>query len=155
MSYSNDGQLSRIWQPVISSLTVPVYYEDTDFSGYLFHPNYLKYCDRAREELIGLTVLRTLWEEGRHFVVKSAWQDFTTPARHGDTLEINTWIRFSRSPLMSFRHMISKKGSPAPEKPVVTALVELVSVNKKGYPVRLPELLFNLLQGKLSAANST
>ena len=34
--------------------TVRVYYEDTDFSGVVYHANYLKYCERAREHLLGI-----------------------------------------------------------------------------------------------------
>ncbi len=35
-------------------LPVTIYYEDTDFTGVVYHANYLKYFERAREELLGV-----------------------------------------------------------------------------------------------------
>ena len=32
------------------TLSIRVYYEDTDFSGVVYHANYLKYFERARTE---------------------------------------------------------------------------------------------------------
>ena len=32
-------------------LTVRVYYEDTDFTGIVYHANYLRYLERGRTEL--------------------------------------------------------------------------------------------------------
>ena len=32
---------------------VEIYYEDTDHSGWVYHPNYLKYFERAREHSLG------------------------------------------------------------------------------------------------------
>ena len=31
-------------------LPVRVYYEDTDFSGIVYHANYLKFCERGRSD---------------------------------------------------------------------------------------------------------
>lgn len=138
------------WHLVSKNFEVPVYYEDTDFSGYVFHPNYLKYFDRAREELIGRDLLKRLWLDGRHFVVKSASQEFTAPARHGDTLLVQTWIEFSQSPLVRFRHEVRIKGDDPSKKPVASAVIELVSVSEKGFPVRLPSVLQDLFQSKIS-----
>ena len=46
-----------------------VYYEDTDFSGYVYHANYLKFFERGREELLGVEKLQELFKKGLHFVV--------------------------------------------------------------------------------------
>ena len=49
---------------------VRIYYEDTDHSGAVYHPNYLKYYERAREHLLGPEVLVDLWDkDGIGFVV--------------------------------------------------------------------------------------
>lgn len=39
---------------------VQVYYEDTDHSGVVYHADYLKYFERARESVIGPVAL---WKE--------------------------------------------------------------------------------------------
>ena len=59
--------------PTQSSFSVRVYYEDTDHSGVVYHANYLKYFERAREHLLGVDELVALWnEQGVGFVVYRA-----------------------------------------------------------------------------------
>ena len=42
--------LSNILIPNGHEMQVRVYYEDTDFSGVVYHSNYLKYMERSRTE---------------------------------------------------------------------------------------------------------
>ncbi|MCJ8144756.1 tol-pal system-associated acyl-CoA thioesterase [Ancylobacter sp. A5.8] len=79
-------------------LPVRVYYEDTDFSGIVYHANYLKFMERARSDhlrLIGV-VQGDLFGEalaeapGFAFVVRSMELQFVRPARIDDVLEIHT-----------------------------------------------------------------
>ena len=52
---------------------VQIYYEDTDHSGVVYHPNFLKYFERAREHVLGSDKLATLWNEhGLGFAVYKA-----------------------------------------------------------------------------------
>src|SRR5271156_5888469 len=79
-------------------LTVRVYYEDTDFTGIVYHANYLRYMERGRPNYLRLlgTDHRALFEEtekeapGFAFVVRSMSIDFLKPARMDDVLEILT-----------------------------------------------------------------
>jgi acyl-CoA thioester hydrolase len=79
-------------------LTVRVYYEDTDFTGIVYHANYLRYMERGRTNYLRLLGAdhRTLFEEtekeapGFAFVVRSMTVDFLKPARMDDVLEILT-----------------------------------------------------------------
>jgi len=79
-------------------LAVRVYYEDTDFSGIVYHANYLKFMERARSDhlrLVGV-VQGALFGQalaeapGFAFVVRSMTLDFQRPARIDDVLEIHT-----------------------------------------------------------------
>ena len=36
----------------VHRLPLRVYYEDTDFSGNVYHANYLKFCERARSDFL-------------------------------------------------------------------------------------------------------
>ena len=38
----------------VHRLPVRVYYEDTDFSGAVYHANYLKFCERGRSDCLRL-----------------------------------------------------------------------------------------------------
>ncbi len=79
-------------------LTVRVYYEDTYFTGIVYHANYLRYMERGRTNYLRLlgTDHRALFEEtekeapGFAFVVRSMSVDFLKPARMDDVLEILT-----------------------------------------------------------------
>jgi len=79
-------------------LTVRVYYEDTDFTGIVYHANYLRYMERGRTNYLRLLGAdhRALFEEtereapGFAFVVRSMKIDFLKPARMDDVLDIIT-----------------------------------------------------------------
>jgi acyl-CoA thioesterase FadM len=64
---------------------VRVYYEDTDHSGLVYHANYLKFFERAREHWLGIELLLKLArEEGIGFVVYRAEVTYREGARFGD-----------------------------------------------------------------------
>ena len=70
---------------------IQIYYEDTDFSGVVYHANYLKYFERAREHLLGTERLVNIWrDEGVGFVVYKAELVYKEGAVFGDTVEIRT-----------------------------------------------------------------
>ena len=77
---------------------VRVYYEDTDFSGIVYHASYLRFMERGRTNYLRLLGAdqRALFEEvekeapGFAFVVRSMTIDFRKPARMDDVLEIAT-----------------------------------------------------------------
>ena len=74
-------------------LTVPVHYEDTDFSGFVYHANYLKFAERGRSNFInlaGITHLQLLeFEPQLAFVVGHMEMDFL--ARGGS--KIYYWLK--------------------------------------------------------------
>jgi acyl-CoA thioester hydrolase len=77
---------------------VRVYYEDTDFSGVVYHASYLRFMERGRTNYLRLIGAdhRALFEEtskeapGFAFVVRSMAIEFLKPARMDDVLEIRT-----------------------------------------------------------------
>lgn len=125
----------------VGRICLPIYYEDTDFTGYVFHANFLKYFDRAREEAIGLKFLGDLYQAGKHFVVRKAKLDYRKPVKHGDTLVIESQVKYSHSPLVIFHHEAYVKSNLADKEDqlAVEGLIELVSIDKRGCPCRLPE----------------
>jgi len=68
-----------------------VYYEDTDHSGVVYHANYLKFFERAREDIIGIEVLADMWhEQGIGFAVYKITLGYHDGAVFGDLLDIKT-----------------------------------------------------------------
>ena len=82
----------------IHRMQVRVYYEDTDFSGIVYHANYLRFMERGRTNYLRLLGAdhRALFEQasqeapGFHFVVRHMDLDFIRPARMDDILIIET-----------------------------------------------------------------
>ena len=78
---------------------VRVYYEDTDFSGVVYHANYLRFMERGRTNHLRLmgAEQHALFAEaqaetpGFAFVVRSMHLDYLKPARMDDVLDIVTW----------------------------------------------------------------
>ena len=79
-------------------MAVRVYYEDTDFSGIVYHANYLRFMERGRTNFLRLLGAdqRALFEEaekeapGFAFVVRSMTLDVRAPARMDDVLTVTT-----------------------------------------------------------------
>ena len=79
-------------------MQVRVYYEDTDFSGAVYHASYLRFMERGRTNYLRLLGAdqRTLFEEtereapGFAFVVRTMQIEFLKPARMNDVLEVVT-----------------------------------------------------------------
>ena len=79
-------------------MQVRVYYEDTDFSGIVYHANYLRFMERGRSNYLRLLGAdqRALFAEaeseapGFAFVVRAMQLEFLKPARMDDLLEVVT-----------------------------------------------------------------
>lgn len=77
---------------------VRVYYEDTDFSGIVYHASYLRFMERGRTNYLRLIGAdhRALFEQaekeapGFAFVVRHMSIDFRKPAYMDDVLSIET-----------------------------------------------------------------
>lgn len=75
----------------IHHFPVQIYYEDTDHSGVVYHPNFLKYFERAREHVIDSDVLAKLWnEQGLGFAVYKADMVFQDGVEFAEICDIRT-----------------------------------------------------------------
>jgi acyl-CoA thioester hydrolase len=80
-------------------MQVRIYYEDTDFSGIVYHANYLRFMERGRTNHLRLMgaeqhalFAQALKETpGFAFVVRSMQIDYLKPARMDDVLDVVTW----------------------------------------------------------------
>ena len=121
------------------SYPVTVYYEDTDFTGYVYHANYLRYFERAREEMLGVDHLVALYREtGVGFVVYKAELTYREPARHGDRLEILSRGRAESAYRAVFEHTVRRRGAA---QVLVSGVVQMVAVDRGGKLVALPDSL--------------
>ena len=94
VTHELDGQI----RDGCHEMAVRVYYEDTDFTGIVYHANYLRFMERGRTDYLRLIGAdhRALFEAtaleapGFAFVVRSMAIEFLKPARMDDVLEIVT-----------------------------------------------------------------
>ncbi len=114
--------------------SVQIYYEDTDHSGLVYHANYLKYFERAREHLLGVEALVALWKsEGVGFVVYRCELTFKEGAVFGDTIEVHT-----RPQLASDFRIVFEQNVFRADKLLVEGKVEMVAL-REGKLIRLPD----------------
>ena len=133
----------------MSSLTVRVYYEDTDAGGVVYYANYLKYIERGRTEHLrelGFELANIAEEIGLVFVVKSVKADYLLPAFLDDTIEVQTSIELVKHASLIFAHKIKNI-----EKNTVLfeAEVKVVSVLKNNLkPCAFPQEIMEKLNGR-------
>ena len=122
---------------------VKIYYEDTDAGGVVYYANYLKYLERARSEAIyslGLTNANLQKDHDTLIIVKSCNIEYKKPAKFEDELEIISSILSKTRTSFTMLQIIKKN-----EEIISEATVQLVTVNKEGKPIKIPEILNNLL----------
>lgn len=74
---------------------IRVYYEDTDFSGFVQHTAYLRFFERGRTEFLraqGINQSALSAEDGLVFVVRKMSVDYVKPAQMDDELCVETAI---------------------------------------------------------------
>ena len=115
---------------------VQIYYEDTDFSGVVYHANYLKYFERAREHLLGVDRLVQLFQEtGIGFVVYKVEVTFREGAVHGDQLEIHTSAKAASAYRIIFDQRVWRPGG---KRALVEGEVHLACVDRNQKLVPIP-----------------
>ena len=114
---------------------VEVYYEDTDFSGAVYHANYLKFSERARSKIIALLGIDqlALWKCNKIFVVRNLEAKYFKPAYFGDRLEIETHLIKVCGASIELLQKVFKD-----QECIVQVDVKLALVSD-GRPIRLPK----------------
>ncbi len=115
-----------------------VYYEDTDFSGVVYHARYLHFLERGRTDYLRCLGIQqgnmTIHdEEGLAFVVRHMDLDFLLPARMDDVVEIHT-----RPHRVGGAKLVLDQDIRAGERLLLRARVTVAVINSAGRPRRLP-----------------
>ena len=86
------------------SISVRVYYEDTDAGGIVYHGNYLKFMERARTEFLRASGQdhQALMKEQRLLVVTEAAIKFRRPAKLDDALSVTVEVESMGRARMTF-----------------------------------------------------
>lgn len=118
------------------TLTVRVYYEDTDAGGIVYHAAYLRFAERGRTEFVrklGIDQQQLRIETGSGFVVTSLTIDYLKPAFLDDTLTITTEIDRIRPASVNFKQTVAR------ESQIIAHLkVRVACLDGDGRLTRLP-----------------
>lgn len=125
-------------------LPVRIYYEDTDFTGVVYHANYVRYFERGRSDFLRLAGVSHSDLLGREdpaaFVVTRLAIEFRQAARIDDALVVRTTYDRVKGP----RLMISQRIFRA-EALIAQAEVEAACINLNGRPRKPPSGLVEIL----------
>ena len=123
---------------------VKVYYEDTDAGGVVYYANYLKYLERARTELIyQLNLNHKILNEkyNTYLVVRSCNIKYKKSGFFEDELTIYTKLIGYSSSRLTLEQTIKRE-----KELIVFSEIQLVTVNKKGKLVKIPDILIKKLE---------
>lgn len=116
---------------------VRIYYEDTDFSGLVYHARYLHFFERGRTEALrasGVSHTELLARaEPLAFAVRKMTTEWIAPARIDDLLEVRTRFTEVRGARMVLEQEIVRGDTL-----ISRADVEAACMNLEGRPRRLP-----------------
>ena len=114
---------------------VRVYYEDTDFSGNVYHAAYLHFFERARTEFLRARGVHhsELLKDGVAFAVRSMQIDFLKAAHIDDALEVATKVVGLTPVRLNLIQTIFRDGVE-----LTRAEVQLVAIRTQGGVTRFP-----------------
>lgn len=135
-------------------LPVRIYYEDTDFTGLVYHANYLRYFERGRSDFLRLAgVDHTMLLEGESptaFTIIRIEVDFVKPARVDDALNVRTtYDRVDGARLIISQTL--RRG----EEVLARAAVTACCISMTGRPKRPPAALVERIKPFLEPAASS
>lgn len=116
---------------------VRVFFEDTDLSGIAYHANYLKWCERARSDLLRVLGInqREAFEAGEGvYAVSEAQIRWRRPARLDDELVVQTRALELRAASARMEQKVMRGEELLAEVDIVAAFV-----TPEGRPRRQPE----------------
>ena len=130
-------------------LPVRVYFEDTDFSGLVYHASYLRWCERGRSDFLRLLgndhralIAGSAGREPAAFVVRRMKLEYLKPAHIDEILEVNTRVREVGAASLTLQQTITRNDVPMFEAEVIVVLVSV-----SGKPVRISQAIRSAFYG--------
>jgi acyl-CoA thioester hydrolase len=123
-------------------LPVRIYYEDTDFSGLVYHAAYARFFERGRSDFLralGISHSALLTEDAA-FAVTQLTLTFRKAARIDDALVVRTRFDAAKGARLQISQDVRRDGEL-----LVEAAVECCCISLQGRPKRAPEALLRRL----------
>ena len=129
--------LSGIIKQKTHFFQIRVFYEDTDFTGIVYHANYLKFAERGRTNflrLLGVNHSELInSDEPKYFVVYKMNSKFMGTSTIDDLLEVRSAFTGIEGVRLKIDQNIYKE-----EKKVFSANIEFALLDKNAKPIKFP-----------------
>ncbi len=154
-SVMNDPSPSAGWfEARQHCLPVRIYYEDTDFTGVVYHANFLRYFERGRSDFMRLAGIShsdlLAPPEPLGMAITRMEIDFVKAARIDDALLVRTGVVAVKGPRFVFAQAALRAGEE-----VARARVEACCITMTGAPKRPPKALVEAMSRYLAPGAST
>ena len=137
-------------------LPVRVYFEDTDFSGFVYHASYFRWCERGRSDFLRLAGIfhHSLASgdaagEPAAFAVRRIKADFLKPAHIDEILEVVTEAADLTKASITLSQTILRG-----RQPIFKLEAQCVLVSLSGRLLRLPPDILSLIPDTRRENNS-
>ncbi|MCC6788960.1 MAG: tol-pal system-associated acyl-CoA thioesterase [Hyphomonadaceae bacterium] len=151
---SDDAPNAGRFEGRIHHLPVRVYYEDTDFSGIVYHANYLRFFERGRSDFLRVAGIHhnelAAAADPTAFAVNKMELEFLKAARIDDALLVKTAFETMRGPRIFISQALEKAGEI-----LVTAKVQVCCINLTGRAKKPPAMLLERLKPFLEPSASS
>ena len=130
-----------------------IYYEDTDFSGIVYHANYLRYFERARSDMLRCIDIdqRAAHEAGDGtYAVADMHVKYLRPARFEDDLSIESRVTQIRGASCHIQQIAMRQ-----HEKLCMAHVIVAFVGPEGRPLRQPKAWVRAFQAVMESDNTT
>ena len=128
------------------TLAVRVYFEDTDFSGVVYHTSYMRWCERGRSDYLRLLGIKhnelargALAGEPCAFAVRRINAEYLKPARIDELLEVHTSAGEVAKASLVLKQSILRNGVP-----IFRLEAQCVLLSMGGKLLRLPPAITTL-----------
>jgi acyl-CoA thioester hydrolase len=120
-----------------NDLNITIYIEDTDFQGFVYHANYLKFFERARSDFLSCNKIsqKTLRINNLAFVVKKINLNYVSAAELGDDLIIKTSVEKKSDARMIFsQKIINSSNKNFVDGTIEICLINLITKKPQKFP---------------------
>lgn len=129
-----------------NNFNIKIFVEDTDFQGYVYHANYLKYFERARSQFLNDYDISQVDKQTKGlFVIKDLFIKYVTPAKLENELIVITDVSIKSNARLEFNQsmLFSKTTQSCCEATINVCYVDKQSKKPIAFENKLLEVIKN------------
>tara|TARA_Y100000996_G_scaffold413061_1_gene400482 strand:+ start:488 stop:895 length:408 start_codon:yes stop_codon:yes gene_type:complete len=118
-------------------LEFTIYVEDTDFQGFVYYANYLKFFERARSQFLDNNHIsqKKLKELNLTFIVKEVHLEYLRAAELGDQITVQSRVeKISDARMVFYQSVINSNNNKCVRGSVEVCFIDLVTKKPQKFP---------------------